>query len=164
VIKPERATIDYGQQIQNLPYVFHDPVRFDKKIDPRKMTFGSKIDVNGNGNGENHFLRLKHVISPNIIELDNDLIVRLIGIRPKAAQERAATKWLQDKLKGQSIYLKFDQTKYDEHDRLLSYLYLKNKTFVNLHFLRSNLVQLDQAFPFRYFNKFKAIIEEGSPS
>ena len=161
VIKPERATIDFRQEIQELPYVFHDPVRFDKKIDPRKMTFGSKIDINGNGNGGNHYSRLKRVISPNTIELDNDLIVRLIGIRPNAGQEQAAMKWLQDKLKGQSLYLKFDKTKYDEHNRLLSYLYLKNKTFVNLHFLRSHLVELDKAFPFRCFDRFKAITEKG---
>jgi modification methylase len=164
VIKPERSTIDFKQEIQKLPYIFHDPVRFDKKIDPRKMTFGSKIDANGNGNEENHYSRLKRVISPNMIELDNDLIVRLIGIKPKADREQAAIKWLLDKLKGQSLYLKFDQTKYDEQNRLLSYLYLKNKTFVNLHFLRSHLVQLDKAFPFRYFDRFKTVTEKGSPS
>jgi len=43
VVKPTRAIIDYKHEIQKLPYIFHDPVQFDKKIDPRKMTFGSKI-------------------------------------------------------------------------------------------------------------------------
>ena len=73
-------------------------------------------------------------------------------------------KWLWDKLKGQSVYLKFDQIKYDENNRLLSYLYLKNNTFINFHFLRSNLVRVDETFPFRYQAKFKSVVEEGNLS
>ena len=153
VVKPARAAIDYRQEIQKMPYIFHDPVRFDKKIDPRKMTFGSKIEANGNG--KEQYLHLKRVIAPNMMELNNDMIVRLIGIGTKAGKEPEAMKWLWDKLKGQSVYLKFDQAKYDENSRLLSYLYLKNNTFINLHFLRSNLVQLDETFPFRYHEKFR---------
>jgi len=162
VIKPKREEIDYRQQIQGLPYIFHDPVQFDKKIDPRKMTFGSKIDINGNSNGKEKYLRVRRVITPNKMELNNDLIVRLIGIKAIVGKEEEAMKWLWDKLKGQSIYLKFDQIKYDETSHLLSYLYLKNKTLINLHFLRTNLVRLDETFAFRYYDRFKAIIEEGN--
>ena len=43
IVKPSQAIIDYRREIQKLPYIFHDPVQFDKKIDPRNMTFGSKI-------------------------------------------------------------------------------------------------------------------------
>jgi site-specific DNA-methyltransferase (adenine-specific) len=158
VVKPARVAIDYRQEIQKMLYIFHDPVRFDKKIDPRKITFGSKIEANGNG--KEQYLHLKRVIAPNMMELNNDIIVRLIGIGTKAGKEPEAMKWLWDKLKGQSVYLKFDQAKYDESSRLLSYLYLKNNTFINLHFLRSNLVQIDETFPFRYHEKFKAILKE----
>jgi modification methylase len=35
---------DYSEEIKKLPYQFKDPVKFDKKIDPRKMTFGSRIE------------------------------------------------------------------------------------------------------------------------
>ncbi|MBU1182161.1 MAG: site-specific DNA-methyltransferase [Proteobacteria bacterium] len=158
VIKPALAATDYRQEIQKLPYIFHDPVQFDKKIDPRKLSFGSKIEANGNGKVK--YLHLKSVIAPNTIELNNDMIIRLIGIETKAGKELEAMKWLSDKLKGKSIYLKFDKTKYDDDNRLLSYLYLKNKTFINLHFLRSNLVRLDETFPFKYHDKFKAVIKE----
>ncbi|MBU1398868.1 MAG: site-specific DNA-methyltransferase [Proteobacteria bacterium] len=158
VIKPALAATDYRQEIQKLPYIFHDPVQFDKKIDPRKLSFGSKIEANGNGKVK--YLHLKSVIAPNTIELNNDMIIRLIGIETKAGKELEAMKWLSDKLKGKSLYLKFDKTKYDDDNRLLSYLYLKNKTFINLHFLRSNLVRLDETFPFKYHDKFKAVIKE----
>ncbi len=158
--KPKRQNINYFEQRKDLPYIFHDPVHFDKKIDPRKMTFGSKIDINGNGNGEKEYQRVKQVISPKEIELSNGLIVRLLGIREVAEKEKEAMNWLWDKLKGESIYLKFDEIKVDENNRLLSYIYLKNKTFVNLHFLRTHFVQLDQTVPFRYFEKFKAAVQE----
>lgn len=31
------SKINAEEEIKKLPYVFHDPIRFDKKIDPRKM-------------------------------------------------------------------------------------------------------------------------------
>ncbi len=158
VIKPARAVLDYQQEIEKLTYIFHDPVQFDKKIDPRKLSFGSKIEAGGKS--KEKYLHLKRVIAPNTIELNNDAVIRLIGIGTKAGKEPEAMEWLWDKLKGQSIYLKFDKTKYDENNLPLSYLYLKNKTFINLHFLRSNLVRLDETFPFRYHDKFKAVIKE----
>jgi len=34
---------DVRQQVSQLPYVFRDPVQFDKRIDPKKLQFGSRI-------------------------------------------------------------------------------------------------------------------------
>ncbi len=34
---------DWRRAVDALPYVFKDPVQFDKKVDPRKLQFGSKI-------------------------------------------------------------------------------------------------------------------------
>jgi site-specific DNA-methyltransferase (adenine-specific) len=34
---------NFTEEIENLPYIFKDPVKFDKKVDPRKLQFGSKI-------------------------------------------------------------------------------------------------------------------------
>ncbi|GAI56723.1 unnamed protein product, partial [marine sediment metagenome] len=44
VIKQENLNIDFKEEIKKLPYIFQDPIKFDKKIDPRKLRFGSKID------------------------------------------------------------------------------------------------------------------------
>ncbi len=43
IVKQNIADIDYKETIKQLPYVFKDPIEFDKKIDPRKLQFGSKI-------------------------------------------------------------------------------------------------------------------------
>jgi len=44
VVSTDRREPDYSARMKDLPYVFTDPVRFDKKIDPRRLRFGSKID------------------------------------------------------------------------------------------------------------------------
>lgn len=159
-IKPKRDIADYGQRINQLPYIFCDKIKFEKKSDPRKNTYGSKIEAKKKEKIK--YLRLRRVIAPDRIELNNDQTVKLIGIAAKAGMETDAMKWLEDKLKGQSFYLKSDKTEYDENNNLLSYLYLKNKTFVNLHLLRTNLVEIDETFDFKYHKKFKAIYEGAS--
>jgi DNA modification methylase len=39
----DAAGVDLRRAMNSLPYVFKDPVHFDKKVDPRKLQFGSKI-------------------------------------------------------------------------------------------------------------------------
>lgn len=157
-IEPERKALDHKQEIRQLPYVFKDPVHFEKKIDPRKRTFGSKIELDQKDDMQ--YFRMQRVIAPNLIELDNDQIIRLMGIRAKSGRESEAMGWLWEKLKGQNIFLRHDKVRHDESNILLSYIYLKNKTFVNLHLLRTNLVQIDTAIPFKHFEKFNAIQQE----
>jgi site-specific DNA-methyltransferase (adenine-specific) len=42
-VEQERPAADFRQNVDQLPYVFRDPVRFDKKTDPRTLPFGSRI-------------------------------------------------------------------------------------------------------------------------
>jgi site-specific DNA-methyltransferase (adenine-specific) len=44
VINQGETGVDFGDEIKKLPYIFRDPIKFDKKVDPRKLGFGSKID------------------------------------------------------------------------------------------------------------------------
>jgi DNA modification methylase len=43
IVRQNNAHVNYKDIIRRLPYVFKDPIEFDKKIDPRKLQFGSKI-------------------------------------------------------------------------------------------------------------------------
>jgi hypothetical protein len=52
-LQQEPLSIDFAREIKKLPYVFEDPVRLDKKIDPRKLLFGSKI-AKSSGTRENY--------------------------------------------------------------------------------------------------------------
>ncbi len=155
IIIQKNKTIDYKKEISKLPYVFKDPVRFDKKIDPKKLRFGSKID-NSYHQGENYH-SVKEIINPEIVVLDNDLKVRLIGVKEKREANGAATHFLKEKLKGQKVFLKFDSTKYDNEGNLLCYLYLKNKTFINAHLIKHKLTCVDSSLNFKYKDKFLAM-------
>jgi len=44
ILKQERAETDFTQEIKKLPYIFKDPLKLDKKVDPKEFKFGSKIN------------------------------------------------------------------------------------------------------------------------
>ena len=146
---------DLNKEIEQLPYVFEDPHKLDKKIDPKKLQFGSRIDKNSSERQE--YYTVKEVISPVLLKLNNDLVIRLLGIKDKKIVNVEAMEFLREKIKGQKVFLKYDNKKYDEHNRLFCYLYLKNKTFINAHLLKKALAEVDTTVEFKYKNKFLSI-------
>jgi DNA modification methylase len=152
--------IDWKKEIKKLPYIFKDPVRFDKKIDPRKLQFGSKI--NGDSQKRQDYHCVKKIISPTELELDDGLKIRLLGIKEKAEKKQQAIEFLQSKTKGQKVFMKFGQVKHDSQNNLLCYLYLQNKTFINAHLVKEGLVSTDTEMDFKYKNKFADTAETGA--
>ena len=152
VFLKDSVRTDLNEEIENQPYIFKDPHKLDKKIDPRKLQFGSKID--NNGVEREVYYSVKEVISPELIKLNNDLIVRLLGVKEKESVNGQAIKFLLEKTKGQKVFMKFDNQKYDERNNLLCYLYLKNKTFINAHIIKEGLVEVDGSTDFKYKDKF----------
>jgi site-specific DNA-methyltransferase (adenine-specific) len=43
LLEQAKRDIDFSQRVSELPYVFKDPIQFDKKVDPRELQFGSKV-------------------------------------------------------------------------------------------------------------------------
>jgi site-specific DNA-methyltransferase (adenine-specific) len=152
IIKQEEPTIDFKEEIKRLPYIFKDPIKFDKKIDPRKLRFGSKIDNLNDEKDKYH--KVKEILSPEIMVLDNGLKIRLIGVKPRQEKNSEAVQFLKEKLNRRVVFLKFDNVKYDEKKNLLCYLYLWNKTFINAHLIKKGLVGVDTAFDYKYKEKF----------
>ncbi|MDI6793815.1 MAG: DNA methyltransferase [bacterium] len=151
----DNSKFDFNKEIKELPYIFKDPHKLDKKIDPKKLQFGSKIDKNS-GEREEYY-SVKEIISPELLKLNNDLIIRLIGVKEKRIVNGAAIEFLIKKTKGQKVFLKFDNRKHDEQNNLLCYLYLKNKTFINAHLIKAGLVEVDSSTDFKYKDKFLTI-------
>lgn len=157
IVEEQRSlNIDFKKEILKLPYVFKDPVKIDKNIDPKKHQFGSKIDKNSHINAE--YYKVKNVISPNILELNNGLLVKLIGIEIIEDRKLEAIEFLKQKIKRQKVFLKYDIEKYDSQNNLLCYLYLKNKTFINAHLVKSGYVAVDMSAEFKYKSKFKKYV------
>ncbi len=159
IIIQKNKTIDYKKEISKLPYVFKDPVRFDKKIDPKKLKFGSKID-NGSSYHRETYYSVKEIISPGVVVLNNDLKVKLIGVKEKKEINGEAVKFLSEMLRGQKVFMRYDSVKYDKYGNLLCYLYLKNKTFINAHLIKHKLAQVDPSLNFKYKDKFLAMQKE----
>lgn len=137
---------------EDLPYVFHDPHKMDKKIDVKKLQFGSKID-NQEQKREDLFT-VKRVLNANTIELNNGLSVKLLGIKPIPEFENEAVEFLQKKFKKRKVFLKYDSIKYDSENNLLCYVYLDNKTFVNNHLVRTGYVCVDTDLEYSCKKKF----------
>lgn len=151
IIQKQKAA-KFDEDIKKLPYIFSDPHKFDKKIDPRKLQFGSKI--NNDSKQAEKYYRVKKIISPNLLELNNDLIIKLIGIVEDKNRFREAIEFLEKKTKNQQVFMKFDEQKFDEQNHLLCYLYLKNKTFLNAHLIKKELALVDSSYNYKLKSKF----------
>ena len=157
IIKQPEITVDFEEKVKELPYRFVDTHKLDKKMDVKKLQYGSKIDAESGGQREEYFT-VKEIISPELIKLSNDLIIRLIGIKQNFATYDKAIRFLHDKLKGKRVFLRYDDVKYDNNNRLMVYLYLENKTFINVHLLKTGLVEVDKELEFRYKDKFSRTV------
>jgi modification methylase len=152
VFSNEELTIKPKDEINKLPYIFKDFHKFDKKTDPKKLQFGSKIDKNSASRED--YYTVKEIISPELIKLNNDLIIRLIGIKENKNVNGNAIKFLTLKTKGQKVFLKFDEIKHDRNNNLMAYVYLKNKTFLNAHLLKKGLANIDLSYGFKNKERF----------
>ena len=151
-IDQKQHNINYAKDISELPYIFKDTIKFDRKIDPKKLQFGSKIDSTENEAVNTY--SVKKIVSPEKLLLNNDLLVKLIGVKANKDKIDDAIKFLQAKLKNQRVFMRFDSLKYDQENNLLCYLYLKNKTFINAHLIKNQLVDVDNGFDYKYKIKF----------
>lgn len=152
IIKQNPFVKDFKKEIEKLPYIFIDPIKFDKKVDPKIFRFGSKLD-HSHHHRETYY-KVQEIISPEILVLDNGTKVRLLGIKEKPSKRTEAINFLKEKTRGQKVFIKFDSMKYDEANNLLCYLYLWNKTFLNAHLIRNGLADPDTRFNCKYKRKF----------
>jgi site-specific DNA-methyltransferase (adenine-specific) len=81
-------------------------------------------------------------------------------VKPNGKMNNKAIRFLEDMTKGQKVFLRFDEIKHDEGNGLFCYLYLKNKTFVNAHLIKSGLVSLDKSSDYRMRRKFTALTNQ----
>ena len=152
VKKQKLSDFDYKSKFKNLPYIFTDFVKIDKQIDPGENHFGSKINKNSKQDSIYH--AVKKIISPNELELDNGLTIKLLGVKINHNKKKEAVEFLRTKTKSQKVFLKFDQKKYDSNNIIIGYLYLKNKTFINAHLIRAGLAYADIQIKHKYSQKF----------
>jgi len=152
IIKQQEGKIDFKEDIGKLPYIFKDPIKFDKKVDPKKLRFGSKID--DSYSDREKYYTVREILTPGTLILNNGVKIRLLGVKENPEKNSEALKFLREKTHGQKVFLKFDSVKYDGENNLLCYLYLWNKTFLNAHLIKNGLVDVDTTLVYQYKSKF----------
>ena len=152
------STLNFSEEIENLPYIFVDPHNFDKKVDVKKLQYGSKLDKNSAKREE--FFRVKQVLNSTTLLLSNDLKVKLLGVRDNPITNGDAINFLQMKTTNQQVYLRFDSQKYDKSETLLAYVYLKNRTFLNAHLIKNGHATADSSIDYKNKKKFQKLEEE----
>lgn len=152
IVTQEYPAKDFEEEIKELPYIFKDPIRFDKKIDLKRLQFGSKIDKSS-GERETYY-SVKEILSPEILILNNGWKVSLLGVKARSEKKGEAVQFLRNTLHGKKVYIKLDHIRYDENNNLLCYLYLRNRTFINARLIRSGFVDVDTTIEYKYKSKF----------
>jgi site-specific DNA-methyltransferase (adenine-specific) len=160
--KQQMPKIDLGNRLKNLPYLFHDSKRLDKRVDPRALRFGSRIAGNELPVGSYH--RVKKVIAPDALELETGVRIRLAGIEPLESKKAEAMRLLSEMVLGKQVVLKFDELKYDSDKTLLAYVYLKNKLFINARILKYGVVTPTKRYKYKYKEKFMACSQSARES
>ena len=138
---------DYSENFKKLPYIFEDHVKVIKKSGAVKQTFGSRI--NGKEIPEEYY-RVKEVVGPGTLILNNNKKVMLIGIKEIKEKHDEAVLFLKRMTKGKQIYLKYDNNVKNGY----CYLYLKNKTFLNAHLIKKGLVSVDEELDYKHKKRF----------
>ncbi len=152
IFQTDDSEFSAEEKIKDLKYIFKDPIQLNKKIDPKTLSFGQKID--GSEAEKNEFFTIQKVISPQELLLNNGLSIKLLGINDSDKRADEAVDFLVNKTKGQKVFLRYDEQKYDSNNILLCYVYLKNKTFINAHLIKAGLAEPDINLNYRYKDKF----------
>jgi site-specific DNA-methyltransferase (adenine-specific) len=169
---PADPEADFEKEIANLLYSFKDPEGLQRQVDPRKHAFGSRID--GRRKPREAYLRVKRVISPEVLELEGDLRVRLIGIKAIPGKKREAVAFLKEKTGGSKVYLRQDPGAAGPGEVHAgpgeakacrwAYVYLPNRTFLNAHLIKRGLAGVDTSIDFKHKSRFLKYRRASMPS
>ncbi len=156
VIKQNQSKKSFSHAINKLPYIFKDPSPLQIQVDPKALSFGSKIDKNSGKYRETYYT-VKEIQSPNRLVVQNKkerLTVELIGITVSSDQHEAAMEYLKNKLNKQRVFLKFDDAFPQNREIKSVYLYLQNRAFVNAHLIKAGLADVDGSAEFKHKTRF----------
>lgn len=144
-IELKQNEINLIERISKLPYKFKDPVKFNKKIDVKKLTFGSKIDSK-TSNYKIDYCIIDEILGDNLLKTRNGLTLKLLGIKARKSKLNEFNNYLNRTVKGRRVILKFDNDCYDTENNLLVYMYLINKTFINAHLIKKGFAEIDDNY------------------
>jgi site-specific DNA-methyltransferase (adenine-specific) len=142
--------LDIKTELAGLPYIFSDPHRMDRKQDPRKSGYGSRID--GPPTEKRLLFSVREVLSPDTLVLDDGRRIRLLGIKRRPGREDEAVAFLRARTRGQKVFVR------DVIDAAggppAAYIFLRNRTLLNAHLIKRGLAEADDSVPHRLASRF----------
>jgi len=134
--------INIEDEIEKLDYIFIDNKKLNRIVDPNSI------------NDENKYYSVKEIIDCNTLILNNNLKIKLLGIKEIHNKNNDAINFLKSITKNKKVFLKYDNIIKCDSENNFCYLYLKNKTFINAHLIKNNLVEVDTSINYKYKSKF----------
>jgi DNA modification methylase len=136
------------KEIANLPDIGYIP-----RIQDARPQMGS-VEINYK---RNDLCKVIQIVDENTIRLSTGQTVGFLGV--KIEQREAVLHYLQDKVLGRKIILKYDNgidpDKQDNKIKIRAYVYLHNKLFINGYLIKSGLALPDKEVTHRLQDKFQ---------
>ena len=107
ISQQKKGKKEFTDRLASLPYVFRDLTQVNKKSDPKKKTYGSRIDVSSKINDDSFHVR--EVISPSKLLLDNGLQIQLLGIKEIPEKNGEAIEFLEKTIRRNKVFFRNDQ-------------------------------------------------------
>ncbi len=112
-------------------------------VDPKRLRFGEEATY-----------KVASVVDERTLQMDNGLVVQLLGIVVPSERKERALAYLRQFLLGKRVLLKFDRPPESDGAPMPVYLYLINRLFVNRKMIEMGLADADRTTWHRYRNKF----------
>lgn len=109
-------------------------------IEPGKINFKKE-----------ELIKVKRIIREDYLELENGLIVKLIGI--SILNREKALEYLENFVKGKEIFIKLDSYCKPENNTVPAYVFLRNKIFINKEMIKLGIASVAD-YQFKYRKKF----------
>ena len=141
VLHPERPArplrpVDYRPSIQDAR----------PKVDPRSERMGAPEPV-----------KVVDITDETTLRLEDGRSVRLLGLKVAKVHRQKVLDYLNGRVRGKMIFLRFDDRIGDKGDPARAYVYLKNKIFINAYLVRCGLASVDEACDFSMRSKFSRL-------
>jgi len=134
-------------------------IKFIDKYKPGIQDIKPMIEPDKFNFSKERLYKIIKILSPDTIELDTGLIVKLLGVKINNRKVGDLMKYYDNFIVGKQVYLKFDE-KYKIKAKIIpAYLFLKNKIFINKELIKLNFANVAE-YDFKYKNNFIKIKKE----
>jgi DNA modification methylase/endonuclease YncB( thermonuclease family) len=112
-------------------------------VDPKRLKFGEEATY-----------KVAAIVDERTLQMDNGLVIQLLGISVPPERRRQAITYLQRFVLGKRVLLRFDRPPEQNGAPVPAYLYLTNRLFVNRKMIEMGLANADRTVWHRYRERF----------